>query len=516
MKNRIVLLLVFFIGALGIAQIEMPVTYSFGEKYSDRYKYSNLLSMSEDGKGGSILVRTYYTGMILKPKGFLIEHYNENLELVSEYNYKYKSDGFIDAYVKNGQLYMLFLEYDFDRVTYNYSIHRSPIFEYNFRTENILTISSDYVENALDKNYYNRNFGRGFTTTVLFNKDKSGFVISTHFKRRKINQHHIYLFNSAAKQIFNHNFSAEVEEKNYAFENIAISKDLSTVYIVGKAYFKKKRFTALERKFQYELIQVSATGAKTQTFDEEGKYSEALIPILNNNRLQCVGFYANRKDNRYNGIAYFDVDPVSLAIKSKKYNPFTQQFMDDKFGRDEERQIQNLVFKNVHVTDKNEIIFNAEEYFVNSSIQQGPTGTRLKVTRYHHNDMVGAKLDAQGNMLWVRNINKSEVTQNDGAYASYSSYVQGDTTYFFISSASKSPQMIKNERLIFRQGMSRNRNIFLISLDGNGKMEYQKIIDAKEARLPLMVSKPLLCQNKKDLLFYAKRGTKKQLVKVAF
>lgn len=515
MKNRIVLVLVFFIGVLGSAQ-KMPVTYNFGEKFSDRYKYSNLLSMSEDGKGGSVLVRNYYTGMILKPKGFFIEHYNENLELVSEYNYKYKSDGFVNAYVKNGQLYMLFLEYNIDALSYEYTIHRSPIFEYNFTIENILSIRSDMVGNPLDKNYYNRNFSKGFTTTVLFNKDKSAFVISTHFKKRKVNQHHIYLFNSSAKKIFDHDFSAEVEEKNYAFENIVISKDVSKAYIVGKAYFKKKRFTALERKFQYELIQVSATGAKTQTFDEEGKYSEALIPILTDDRLICVGFYADRKDNRYNGLSYFDIDPYSLAIKTKKYNPFSQQFMDDKFGRDEERKIQNLVFKNVNITSDNEILFNAEEYFVTNSVQQGPTGTRLKVTRYHHNDMVGAKLDANGNMEWVRNINKSEVTQNDGAYASYSSYVLGDDTYFFISTASENPQLINNERLIFRQGMSRNRNVFLIRLDGNGKMEYEKLIDNKEARLPLMVSKPLMCQNKKDILFYAKRGTKKQLVKVAF
>ncbi|NJB71633.1 hypothetical protein GGR42_002095 [Saonia flava] len=515
MKNRIFVLLIFFVGMLGSAQ-KMPVTYNFGEKFSDRYKYSNLLSIAEDGKGGSILVRQYYTGMIIKPKGFLIEHYNENLELVSEYNYKYRTDGFVDAYVKNGQLYMLFLEYNIGTLSYEYLVHRSPIFEYNFTVETILTIASDEVLNPLDKNYYNRDFSKGFTTTALFNKDKSAFVISTHFKKRKVNQHHIYLFNSSAKKVFEHDFSAEVEEKNYAFENIAISKDLSRAYIVGKAYFKKKRFTALERKFQYELIQVSAYGAKTQIFDEPGKFSEALVPVLTNDRLMCVGFYADRKDNRYNGLSYFNIDPINLSIKTKKYSPFSQQFMDDKFGREEEREISNLVFKNVNVTSKNEILFNAEEYFVTSSMQRSPTGTRLKVERYHHNDMVGAKLNANGDVEWIRNINKSEVTQNDGAYASYSSYAFGGDTYFFISTASENPQLVNNERLIFRQGLSRNRNVFLIRLDANGRMDYEKIIDDKEARLPLMVSKALMCQNKNDILFYAKRGTKKQLVKVAF
>ena len=147
-----------------------------------------------------------------------------------------------------------------------------------------------------------------------------------------------------------------------------------------------------------------------------------------------------------------------------------------------------------------------------------PTGAgqRIKVDRYHHNDIVSVKLDAEGNMVWARNINKAEVTQGDGAYASYTSYNKGGKTYFFICTAADNPQLINGERLIFKQGLSGNRNVFLISLDENGKMDYERIIDAQEARLPLMVSKPLKDQRDDEVVFYAKRGNKKQLVKVAF
>ena len=64
------------IGLIAYGQ-EMPVDYSFGDKYNDRYKYSNLATISDDGTGGYILVRSYFTGMILKPKGYFIEHYNK-------------------------------------------------------------------------------------------------------------------------------------------------------------------------------------------------------------------------------------------------------------------------------------------------------------------------------------------------------------------------------------------------------------------------------------------------------
>lgn len=494
---------------------ELPVEYQFGEKYNDKYKYSNLASISDDGKGGYLLVRAYFGGMILKPKGYFIEHYNADLELTAEFNYKLKGPEFVAGYVANGQLYLLFLEYDLLREAYDYVVHRSPIADFNFTRETILSVPSEPVDNPLDKNYYNRNFNSGFTTTALFNDDKSAFVISTHFKKKKVNKHHIYVFNASLNKLMEHDFSSEVEDKNYAFEDIVVSPDLKNAYIIGKAYFKKKRFSALERKFQYELIKLSKAGATVQTFDSEGKYSEGLKPVLQNERLICVGFYADRKDNRYNGLSYFSLDPATLALRTIKYQPFSEQFMFDKYGKENAENVQDLVFKNVSITDDNDILFNAEEYFVTTSVQANSSGGRLRVERFHHNDIVSVKLNAAGDMVWARNINKAEVTQGDDAYASYSSYTKGDKTYFFISTAAENPQLLSNERLIFKQGLSRNRNVFVIQLDEEGKISYEKVIDNVEARLPLMVSKPLLDPVDDAILFYAKRGTKKQLVNVS-
>ncbi len=517
MNVRKSLPLLFFVFCLGVSHTQgqnIDVDYTFGEKYNDRYKFSNLLSISKDDNGGSVLVRAYYTGLILRPKGYFIEHYNKNLVLVSEYNYKLKNANFVEGYVRNGQVYLLFLDYNYDSQSYEYIVHRSPIAEMNFTEETLLSIPSKEVQSPLDKNYYNRNFTSGFSTSVLFDEEKRAFVISAHFKKGKSNNHFIYMFDTSLRKVVEHDFSAEVEEKNYAFESVAISKNLGTAYIVGKAYFKKRRFNAQERKFQYELIQISRSGSKIQTFDDAGKFSEGLKPIINGNDLFCVGFYADRKDNRYNGLSYFKLDPNSLAIRSKKYNAFSEQFMMDKFGREEDKEIKNLVFKNAGVTAEGDLLFNAEEYFVTSSVQANSSGGRVKVQRYHHNDIVSAKMKANGDVIWIRNINKAEVTQGDGAYASYSSCTKDGNTYFFISTAAENPQILPGERLLFKQGLSRNRNVFTIQLDPQGHISYEKLIDDKEARLPLMVSKPLIAPSKNDLLFYAKRGSKKQLVKV--
>lgn len=495
---------------------KMPVSYDFGEKLNDRYRYSNLVTIDNDGDGGYVMVRAYFQGLILKPKGYIIEHYNKDLELVSEYNYKIKGLQFVDGFIKNGQLRLIFFNYDFERGFYEYQAHTTNLVNFDFRKEQLLKFVTPAVEGAFGKNYYNRDFKKGFSTTLLFDTEKTGFVISTHHRKGKINKHTIHLFDADLNKRWVHDFSDEVEEKNYAFENLAISNNGNEVFILGKAYFKKKRFKAEERKFQYELIKIDGAIAKTQSFDIPGKFSEGLYPILNKNKLYCVGFYADRKDNRYNGLSFFELNPSTLQVVNKKYNPFTQQFMDDKFGRNDEQLINNMVFKGVTLTDENDILFNAEEYFVTSSMQSTGAGQRIRVERFHYNDIVSAKMDVQGNMIWARNINKAEVTQGDGAYASYSSFTKDGNTYFFISTAAENPQLINGERLVFKQGLTGNRNVFLISLDEKGKLDYEKVIDAKEARLPLMVSKPLIDVDDSELLFYSKRGSKKQLVKVAF
>ena len=106
---------------------EMPLEYTFGDKYKDRYKYSNLLSFSETVSSDKILVRGYYSGLLVRPKGYLIERYNPELQLVEEYNYKYKDGDFVHGFVANDQIYLLFLEYNSQTLSYEYEVHQSPV-----------------------------------------------------------------------------------------------------------------------------------------------------------------------------------------------------------------------------------------------------------------------------------------------------------------------------------------------------------------------------------------------------
>ncbi len=514
MKTPYGLAALFILAALSFSKAqEIPIHYSLGNNYSDRYKYSTLLSIESSEQGETVLVRTYYGGFPLRPKGHFIEMYDADLNLVRDYNYKYAGDHMIDGFVKNGQLYLLELAYNMDQEAYQYVVHQSPLHDFNFTDKVLLSIPSKEVIAPLSVSKYNRNFSNGFSTAVHFNDARSAFAITVQHKERREDKYHLYLFGTDLKQHIVYDFSDQVADKNYAFENIEVSDDLKVLYLTGKAYFKKRRFEATERKYQYELVKIRADGHKTQEFNEIRKFPESLKPILSGSGLKVVGFYAVRKDNRYNGLVYYDLDANSLDVKNKKYNPFSDQFMMDKFGREVDAELKNLIFKDVHVTPNNGVLFSAEEYFVTKGEDISRGGTQI-TDRYHYNDIVVAKLNALGKMEWARNINKTEVTQGDASYASYTAYGKGNDMYFFINSG-ENPQKMSKDRILFNQGYSRNPNLFVIKIDGAGDLSYKKLVADKDLRLPVMVSRPLIHKDSDTLLFYAKRGSRKQMLRVA-
>ncbi|MGB7394546.1 MAG: hypothetical protein WA913_09150, partial [Pricia sp.] len=426
MKIQFSWAVLFFLAAIALSRAqEIPVEYRLGEDYSDRYKYSTVLSVDRSAKGENVLVRTYYGGFPLHPKGHFIEIYDADLNLVKDFNYKHAGDHMVDGFVRNGQLYLLELVYNVKQEAYQYVVHQSPLHDFNFTQRVLLSVPSKEVANPLAVNKYGRSFGNGFSTAVHFNDARSAFAITVQHRERRDEKYSIYLFGTDLKQQIVYDFTAQATDKNYAFENIEVSRDLKTLYLMGKAFFKKGRFEAQERRFQYELVRVGSTGHQIQEFNDTGRYPESLKPLLSNGKLRVVGFYADRKDNRYNGLVYFDLEKNALNIKSKKYNPFSDQFMIDKFGREVDAELKNLIFKDIHVTPDNGILFSAEEYFVTKGEDISGGGTQI-TDRYHYNDIVLAKLDVKGNMEWARNINKAEVTQGDASYASYTAFGQGE------------------------------------------------------------------------------------------
>src|SRR5690606_15811128 len=101
---------------------------------------------------------------------------------------------------------------------------------------------------------------------------------------------------------FEHTFNRDIKDRKFKYENIDVSKDGNTLYLLGKVYTTEKKKKKEGGKYQYELTRIDKSGAKTQVFDTQEHFSGSLKAIVFDDRVVCIGFYSDRKDHRYKGL----------------------------------------------------------------------------------------------------------------------------------------------------------------------------------------------------------------------
>ncbi|QYA24965.1 hypothetical protein G3I01_05380 [Gramella sp. MT6] len=215
-----------------------------------------------------------------------------------------------------------------------------------------------------------------------------------------------------------------------------------------------------------------------------------------------------KNDNRFKGLVHFGIDNDNLSIKSWRYSPFTDQFIFDKYGKEKEKELRNIRFKEVHVNEKNELILNGEERYVTSHFMN-----MQNYIIYHYEDIISAKLDSSGKLIWARNINKSQASRKISPYLSYTSVYRNGKIYFFINGSEEVREMT-NDRIEFGIPLLKKMNLYAISLNDAGKMDYKKIIEDDESDVSFSAGNGLILNDGECLIFQGRRKRKKQITRL--
>ncbi len=516
MKKFITILCISFSVNLFYAQ-EIPNSIIKSEVFKDEYKHSFISLVEDDGNNGVFIVRSYQGGVFSSGAGYYFEHYDSNLKLIKDYEYEMKRSEFekygsILGVVKNGdQVSLIDFVYNTKEKAFVCSALTSSINAFNFAKKELFRLP---YEDVMKSQWFGENqFDGDSGTNFILNEDKTAFVITIDIKDKSKETHKIFLFDNKLNKKIEHDFKRDIKDKKFKYENIDVSKDGNNLYLLGKVFTDEKKKKKEGGKYQYELTRISKEGQATQVFDTDEHFSGSLKTIVFQDKLTCIGFYSDRKDYRYKGISYFELDPITLAIRKSKYNPFTEQFIIDKYGKSKDKELKNLSFRGLMVTEQNEIVFNAEEYYVTSHYHMNPSGGGGYTTySYHYDDIVSAKLANDGSIIWARNINKRQSTSGDDSYISYTSTVKGNDTYFFINTGEK-VKKLSNDRIQFGQTSAKKSNLNIIRITPDGNFDFQEILDDKDSEVPFMVSEGAVSKN--SVYFIGRKGKKKQILKVS-
>ncbi|WP_396171275.1 hypothetical protein [Flavobacterium sp.] len=350
---------------------------------------------------------------------------------------------------------------------------------------------------------------------LIVNKEKSTFAIALNFSRKgdepKLK---MYLFDKLLNKIIDKDFNKDTNDRKCFLQNIDISEDGNALYLLSKSYSKEMNDKETGGKYQFEMTKFTQDKVESQIFDTKEHYIGSLKTIIKDEKLICIGFYSDEYDKRYKGVSYFELNPSSLAVNKSKFNPFSEQFILDKYGKINNKELKYLTFKNLLTTDNNELIFNAEESYVTQTagFYNPYSGYSGGETFYNYDDVVSVKINEEGNLLWSRNINKRQTGGEIDPYVSYTSTLINNKVYFFIN-ASEKIKDLENNRIEFRNTRKNKYNLNVIRINQNGDFDYQEILDDEENEVPFMVSNGIKSGN--SVFFLGRKGTKKQLLKVS-
>ena len=506
---------------------DIPVKITKSELFKDEYKNSSIELVEDDGNGGILIIRSYHGGIFSSGLGYYFEHYDSNLKLLKEYEYETKQKkgdkktyGSILGIIMNGQEINM-IEYVYDKVEKAFICNSltSNISDFNFTSKELFRVNSEQVQKG-GFSFFGigsgaANYDNDSGANMIINEDKTAFAVTVDIKDKTSETHKLFLFDKSLNKKIDHTFKRAIKDRKFIYENIDVSKDGNTLYLLGKTYTNETKGKKDGGRYQYELTRITSSDSKTQVFDTDDHYASSLKTIIFQDRLTCVGFYSDRNDSRFKGICYFELDPGNLTIKKSKFNPFTEQFIMDKYGKEDvkerKKELKNLRFKRCIITSQNEIILNAEEFYITTMTTYSPQGGTRTTYIYHYDDIVSVKLTAAGDIAWARNLNKRQNSSAPNPYFSYTSTAKGNDAYFFINAGEKVKKLSK-ERIQFGETSAKRSNLNVIRINQNGDFDYKEILDDKENEVPFMVANGELSGD--SVFILGQKGKKKQLLKI--
>jgi len=558
--NKIICLSLITLFSISSFAQEIPVKIQKSEVFKDEYKESQIVLSEEDGTGGVLIVRSYNGKGISPNRGFYFEHYDSNLKLLNEYDFRIThTNGHKYAttlgIVKTETVFLIIdMYYDINQKVY--ICNANSISKNNFKPESkeLFRLTRDEIKQygsfslndicyeKNDKKMANKNNGYFSDTSsgIALMSDENSFSIAIDFMSSTGSEAlKLFLFDNQLTKKIDRVFIKKVADRKYIFQNIDLSKDGNSIFLLSKSISKEAKSKTEGGKYQYELTKFEGEKDFSKTFDIGDQFVGSLKTLSFKEKLVCIGFYSDIKDKYFGGVSYFEIDPNTLEVRFSKFNPFTEQFLVDKYGKVKDKELKSLKFKNILITAENEIILNAEEAYTTSSGggfsvgmgASGMGGTNVGGFNYggtnfggvsvginyggiyeqtynHLDDIVSIKISAKGDLIWARNINKRQ-TGDGSSFASYTSVLNQTNDVFFFINAKEKIKEISNNRIQFK-GIG---NVNLIRINEKGDFEYQKILDDDENEVPFMVANGIKSGN--SIFFLGRKGSTKQLLKVS-
>lgn len=525
---------------------DIPFQIQKSKIFEDDYKGSKIVLAEKNKEDQLIIVRSFQSAISVS-RGLYIGKYDQSLNKISEFKFdiehplseKYSS--VIGVFLKDSKVTVVEIFYDLRSKNFicqanvideNYQITKKELFSLSkdevkgFGIQKIFYEGYDLdsmneeagnfkVEDASNE-FLSRKTSKGsFVSSsrsevlMKINEQKSNFTIALTYQNDKKSYLKLFLFDSALDKKIDK--LIEDERNDVVRQNLELDNDLEVIYLTEKRYSEDLTEKSEGGKYIYNVKKISASNEEVINLDVKNHYVSSLRTFNRDGKLFSIGFYSEENDFKYGGICYYELDLKKFEFIKSHFNLFDERFILDKYGKLKEKEYKNISLKQVFFNIKKELIINAEEVYLTSD--RSTSQSAYSRPFYHYDDIITLKLSTDGDLLYARNINKKQASddQDEVAYISYSSFLLDAKNVFFINANDK-VKKLSNDRIEFGRVSKNRSDLYVIVLKENGDFEFKEILDDDANEVPFMVSKGILID--KSVLFFGRRGKKKQFLKV--
>jgi len=496
------------------------------EIFKDSKKNSSLSYSLDDENGGLVTIRAFYGGMLQSVKGYYIQHFDENLKLIKEIEYKVDKNTIRNAFIKDNQLHLIehVMDKKADKILFN--AVSADLNTLKFNTKEILSITKEEQQKYFGVAIFPFFFGNfsqadaNHSGEVVLSSANNFFVINFDIRNKDKETHKVFVFNSNFEMLYEQLIEKDIKDKYFDYESIDIDDYTGALYFLGKSFENESRKAKKKGKtnYHFELYRIDANGQTSTSFKNEDKFISSLELVKSKDRLKCIGFYGKKDEDRINGVSLFNLNPETLKMEKEKFTPFSEEFLHDKYGnkdgkiaRKKDKGIKNIDFKGLYLMENGDVIVNAEEYYVTSHTVTSTNGNMRTRYVYHFDDIMSLRLDEDGRLKWARNINKRQTGFNN---SSYTSIPVGEDSYFFIN-CSENIKKLSGDRISFKQTKTKKSNLYMIKINQDGNFDFEKLIDDKESKVYYKVNNGNINLDNQTVILAGKRKKHTRILKLS-
>ena len=417
--------------------------------------------------------------------GFIVQQWDSLLNSLSYKNYRIqieKKSHLSEIFLNNGKINIVEYATNKKNRTIDCFIHTPSDNNNQLIKKKLFSFDSKRFPGFLAVEFSGR-LDSNYSGDVEFspNKDFIAFHIDSY--KGEDEKHKLFVFNNKLEEVWSREFTHPKEDKSFILQDLKVS-NFGDIFLLAKIFEDGNR---LKRKgainYHFELFKVGSDNTENVSLGTKDNYIRQLDLKINGDRIDCIGFYSEESENKLKGTAFFLINSLSLEVSNAVFQQFDTDFLADKYGQNEYKELSNYSVKNIEHSGDGGYILTAEEYYVDQTFH---TTGMVSIT-YHYDDVVILKLSGEGKLIWARNINKKQSASYNNRALSYSSFTKNGETYIFLNAHKKMGELT-GKRQIFKSGFfgditKANSNLYAIKLNKDGAWNKTVIQNNKDSEL---------------------------------